>query len=121
MSDILREPWIESVIEYSLIFDDGHGNGLSFPCDEHGNLFDDLSDAAKQNFQWAMHNPEKFARFGKVEKRTYSIHHGPTLKCDCGEEFELYNGYLGACECPKCDQWYNVFGQHLKNPEHWEV
>lgn len=40
-------------------------------------------------------------------------------KCDCGEEFPLENQYLGACECPGCGQWYNLFGQELNDPSTW--
>ena len=43
----------------------------------------------------------------------------PTGTCNCGHKIELYDRYLGACECPYCGQWWNLFGQELKNPEHW--
>lgn len=43
-----------------------------------------------------------------------------TALCSCGEIIELRNQHLGACECPNCGQWYNLFGQTLKNPRHWE-
>lgn len=27
---------------------------------------------------------------------------------------------MGACQCPKCGKWYNIFGQALLDPEFWE-
>lgn len=36
------------------------------------------------------------------------------------DEYELVNQYQGACPCPKCGQWYNLFGQELINPQYWE-
>ena len=41
--------------------------------------------------------------------------------CICGEEVSLWDQYYGACECPKCGRWYNLFGQELVAPEHWET
>lgn len=40
--------------------------------------------------------------------------------CHCGHRIELYNEYLGACECPYCGQWWNIFGQELKPVEQWK-
>lgn len=39
--------------------------------------------------------------------------------CECGETVYLTDEYLGACECPNCGRWYNMFGQELNNPETW--
>lgn len=45
-------------------------------------------------------------------------------RCDCGTEFPLMSlsggRYAGTCSCPNCDQYYNIFGQKLKNPEEWD-
>ena len=32
---------------------------------------------------------------------------------------KLFNQYLGACECPKCGQWYNLSGQELNPVNTW--
>ena len=37
----------------------------------------------------------------------------------CGAEFYLQDEYLGACECPRCGQWFNLFGQELTDPRGW--
>jgi hypothetical protein len=31
----------------------------------------------------------------------------------------LEDQYYAACQCPKCGQWYNIYGQHLRPPEEW--
>lgn len=108
-----------TVTSYELVFDDGCYNGCGFPCDENGRVFDDIPDAAKENYKWCLDHPEKFVRFNEVikhERRTYDNAHGT---CDCGNEVELYNQYLGACECEQCGKWYNLFGQELLPPTAW--
>jgi hypothetical protein len=37
------------------------------------------------------------------------------IQCKCGEKLPLD----GDTECPKCGQWYNAFGQKLKDPSKW--
>ena len=39
--------------------------------------------------------------------------------CKCGQEVLLMDTYMGATDCPNCGQWYNVFGQELKDPDEW--
>ncbi len=104
---------------YELCFDDGHGNGCGFPCDANGNV-SGLIDAAKRNLEYCMAHPEKFRRWNKVVayKQWYSEPARGT--CSCGEEIILTDQYYGACECPSCGKWYNLFGQELQPPERWE-
>ena len=106
---------------YHLCFDDGHGNGFGFPCDKNGNLLQSETEnpAAWKNYKWCLANQDKFFRYNKVEEREHSWRENNSGTCHCGQEIELYNEYLGACECPKCGQWYNIWGQELKNPETW--
>lgn len=109
-----------TVTSYEVVFDDGVFNGYGFPCDENGKIFDDASDAAKENYKWCLEHPEKFVRFNEIlkhKRRTYDEAHGT---CRCGNEVELYDQYQGACECDKCGKWYNLFGQELLPPEEWE-
>ncbi len=48
------------------------------------------------------------------------VYHEPRMAvCECGETFPLVAQYLGACECPGCGTWYNVFGQELNPVETW--
>lgn len=103
---------------YEVVFDDGHGNGLCFPCDENGAPHF-YTDEARRNYEFALLHPEKYDRFNKVIKQTQEYRDNARGTCHCGAEIELYNEYMGACECPSCGQWYNLFGQELNNPETW--
>ena len=105
---------------FELCFDDGHHNGLGFPCTEDGTpLIDSENTAAWDNYKYALEHPEKYARFNKVVKHTQRYTENPWGVCKCGKVIELYNEYMGACECPRCGQWYNLFGQELNRPETW--
>lgn len=115
---------------YELVFDDGRGNGLCFPCDEAGNILpapehpsidhNAVDEARRRNRDSAMEHPEKYVRFNKVIKQTHSYREPAYGLCECGAEFPMFNEYMGACECPGCGQWYNLFGQELLPPERWE-
>lgn len=110
----------ETIINYEITFDDGRNNGYAFPCDENGNLVGGLSDAAISNYQWCLNHPEEFERFNKIIRFERRVRNNARGICDCGNEVELYNEYMGACQCEKCGQWYNLFGQKLMPPSMWE-
>ena len=110
---------VEIVEQFSLVFDDGMGNGFSFPCTEAGEPLPDLHPCAVKNLKNCMNHPEEFVRFNEVvheERRSRTSPHGT---CSCGEEIYLYDQYLGGCQCPKCGRWYNLFGQELNPVETW--
>lgn len=109
-----------TIIEYSKVFDDGHRNGFSFPCDENGRVFDDLNPAALKNYNWCLENPERFVRFDKVVKESWTVRDDAHGTCHCGNEVYLYDEYYGACQCGECGQWYNLSGQELLPPEDWQ-
>ena len=119
LKNIIQRTPVE-IIERSIEFTDGDGCGFSFDCDENGTPKFSC-DAAKQNYEYAMAHPECFTgQFNKVViyKRKYvEPAHGI---CRCGEDVTLYDEYQGACACPKCGQWYNMYGQELIDPEYWE-
>ena len=117
LKDIVRSQR-KTVIEYELCFDDGHNNGFGFPCDRNGKV--NIPPEAAANLAWCMEHPEKFVRFNEViaHKRSYTEPgHGT---CICGAEVDLYDQYFGACQCPGCGRWYNIFGQELLPPNQWE-
>ena len=97
------------------------GCGYSFTCDVNGNLdtTDENYTLKKENYDFCIANPEKYIDEGVVENSWTYMENAKAL-CSCGETIELYDQYLGACNCPKCGQWYNLFGQALLDPEYWE-
>jgi hypothetical protein len=120
LQNIVRPEWVEKV-DYEVAFDDGRNNGFGFPCDESGKILPDLPNpAAYENYKWCLEHPERFSRFNKVIRRVSHYKEPAHGTCNCGEEVALINEYLGACQCPKCGQWYNLFGQELLPPEEWE-
>lgn len=95
-------------------------SGFSFTCDKDGNFPEDMHECAKANYAWAMQHPEEFSEFDHFTVRVqhFTHRHGT---CSCGAEVELWDQYWGACQCPKCGRWYNLFGQELLPPEQWET
>lgn len=108
------------ITDYNIVFYRDSGSGFSFPCDENKKLLPDLTDAAKKNYEWCMAHPEEFPFwFNGLEKFTRHIRECPQGVCECGERLVLWDEYLGACECPRCKRWYNLFGQELNHPSTW--
>ena len=115
---VIKDSYTEKTIYFTLDYNNrGDGCDFSFPCDENGNVLA-LNDAAQENLKFCRKNAENYTV--SVRKHIDRYRHGMTIQCSCNEIFELQNQYLGACECPKCGQWYNFFGQTLKNPDRWE-
>ena len=107
---------------YRVEFFIDRSGGLSFPCDENGNPdFESMTPAAVRNYENAMQHPEKYPYcFNEVRSFTERRREESHGKCHCGETVWLTNQYMGACQCPKCGQWYNLFGQELNPPDMWE-
>lgn len=125
MLKIIRERSTHTEVEHYIEFTDEECCGFSFPCDLNGNIqFSDdreLGRAQRDNYDYAMSNKERFTRqFAELVARKYTVTDNAVGKCVCGEEVELYDQYQGACSCPKCGQWYNLFGQELIDPEYWD-
>ena len=111
---------VVTVTDYEIMFDDGHYNGFGFPCDKDGNpKIREDNDVAWENYEYCKANLDKFVRKGVVVPETWSYREPNTGTCECGKRIELENQYLGACECPNCGLWYNMFGQELNPPETW--
>ena len=110
------------VTEYELLFYVDSSGGLGFPCDEVGNVDrSKLQGAAIRNLDYALSHPEHYPYcWNTVKKYRRSYREPASGICNCGERIELYNEYMGAYECPNCGQWWNLFGQELKNPETWK-
>ena len=111
-----RKRVTKDMYEIRFFFDDN--GGYAFPCDKDENI-PEMDEVAWNNYKWCMDHPELFKHWNEVVhwKRTYT--ENARGICECGQEIELWDQYLAACECPNCGRWYNVFGQELKNPEEW--
>lgn len=118
MSIQVIEGKTEHVVEYNLNFDIDSSGGYSFPCDENGNITEDMHPVAWENLKYCQEHPELYHRY--IHKREYDIKEPNTGICHCGEKFWLGNEYMGACSCPNCGRWYNIWGQELLPPDQWE-
>lgn len=126
MLKIIRERSTHTEVEHYVEFTDEEGSGFSFPCDSNGNIqFNDdipeLGRIQRDNYDAAVADKERFTKqYAEFVTRRYTVTDNALGKCVCGETVELYDQYQGACSCPKCGQWYNLFGQELIDPEYWD-
>lgn len=120
IKNFVPSEWKEEEYYELLFFVDDDG-GWAFPCDKDGHILeeDEMTDAAKNNYKRCLANPQDFKYYNKVRRRTHRYKENARGTCNCGEEIELYNEYMGACECPNCGQWWNLFGQELNPVETW--
>lgn len=125
----------ETYIQFRLQFDlkgEPKGNGYSFPllnksvpvpCKEISPL--EYIECSEEECPW-WHNYTRIKddREKYNEPYIYIDKHSWTEPakgiCHCGKMVYLTDEYMGACECPNCGQWYNMFGQELNNPCEWE-
>ena len=117
---IIKERERKTEVEYNreFRFKDDPNAGYSFPCDENGNLFEDLNEVALENYKRCL-TDDRITDLG-VTKREYSYTEPAIGKCSCGRENQMVdqtNGYA-AFQC-ECGQWYNLSGQALKPIEQW--
>lgn len=109
-----------TVTKRELVFDDGRGTGFAFACDTNGQLLPDACDAAVENYKFCMSHPKNFKRWNKIVTMSCVYREPASGRCACGEHIELIDIYRGACDCPYCGRWYNLFGQEILPPEKWE-
>ena len=104
---------------YEIRFFYDENGGYAFPCDKDGNLAE-MTECARKNYKHCIEHPEEFLYWN--EKHHWRETHTENASgiCECGNRVQLWDQYLGACECEECGRWYNLFGQSLKRPEHWE-
>lgn len=105
--------------ELTYFYDDN--GGYAFPCDAEGNVFPLKYPEAAENLEWCRQHPEQFSVAGEVVRHVSNWKEPDSGDCACGQHIELVNQYCGACQCPKCGKWYNVFGQELLPPDQWEI
>lgn len=125
MIEIIKKRTAHVEVEHYIEFTDAEGCGFSFPADLSGKIIYDtnpkIAQAQRDNYDYAMSHRERFTRqYNEFVTRKYTVTDNAIGRCSCGEEVELYNQYQGACSCPKCGRWYNIYGQSLVDPEYWE-
>lgn len=110
----------EEHTEYHIEFTNEERGGFSFDADKNGNIIL-TNDDQRANYQYAMEHPKEFTvQFNEFVKRKFTYTVPAVGTCSCGNTVTLENEYQGACQCDKCGQWYNLFGQELIPPEYWE-
>ena len=105
-------------VSRELVFDDGEGNGYAFPCEKDGTPI--LNKCSQKSYDFCIAHPKNFVRFNELVENVRHYKENSKGTCKCGETVKLIDKYMGACQCPKCGRWYNVFGQELLPPEMWE-
>lgn len=107
------------LVEHTIEFTE-NGSGFSFKATPTGEVILENKDQ-EANYQFAIAHPELFTdEYNKFRTRRRHYTENAHGTCTCGAQVELYNQYQGACQCPRCDRWYNLFGQELISPEYWE-
>ena len=108
-------------MKYAIEFANVDGSGYSFPATANGRVLEELmSDEALSCYYYCLSHQELFEEPAYFTCREYK-HIIPAIgECICGNEMELTDDYMGACQCSKCGRWYNLFGQKLLSPDHWK-
>lgn len=110
----------KTMIERSIEFTNADGGGFSFDADENGKPILE-NEGQRLNYAYAIEHPERFPvqynEFVETERDYIEPGRGT---CHCGAEVILDNFYHGATFCRNCNQWYNLFGQELLHPDHWD-
>lgn len=120
MLEIISEGYKVEVVNYQREFESTElpGSGYSFDCDEEGKLKAEYKETL-ENYNYCITHPEKYIDRGVIQHKSYYTEPTHAI-CKCGKEIRLEDYYMGACECPYCGRWYNMFGQELRNPSEWE-
>ena len=113
--------WVETItFSHDFEIREDPSAGFSFPVDEDTKKEVFSSEAAQKNYEYCLSQPDKIRDLGIV-RHVSSYRTDPIARCECGKEIELFNEYLGACECPHCGRWHNLFGQTLQPPKYWDM
>lgn len=117
---IIQTPYIREEY-YTMNFWFDSSSCYSFQCSEKGIVLESKNTPeALKNYSWCLKNMNKFIHHG-VEKHTLICGGQRIGYCKCGCEFDVYNQYLGTCECPNCRQWYNLIGEEVLAPYQYDA
>ena len=120
MIRIIRESKVEHFQELSLNYDTNRYGGYSFPCNAKGEVnLDELSDAAKFNYELCTTGQVETIRPPYVHERTWTDYSPAIGECYCGGEVELKGDHEGLCYC-HCGACYNSAGQAIRPRSEWE-
>ena len=108
----------KTIVSYTRGFYFSKDCGIDYMCDKDGELFwNYMSESAIRGYRYSLEHPEDYPyAFNKIMKHERKVRTVATGVCKCGLEIPLTDKYKGACQCPKCGQWYNVLGQELPTP-----
>ncbi len=110
----------KTIVSFELRFYYDRNGGFGFPCNADGIVNkENLMEAAKKKLEWCKAHPEKFAQFNEVVAIRQTVIEPAHGTCVCGEVVILEDRYYGACQCPQCGRWYNLFGEELLPPDQW--
>lgn len=122
MLKIIRERELQTLVDYTIEYryKDDPEAGFSFPATSYGEPdIASMSQEMYTSYKACLTDPRLTEAEFTTSERKYVA---PAIgQCKCGETIELYSyNVYGAVCCPKCSQWYNLFGQELLPPEQWE-
>lgn len=117
MLKIIKERELKEETYYTYDFNRNNGSGFTFPCNENGEV--KLNKCNKESYEFCLKHRKDFAWEGVI-KHKISYWEPAVGQCSCGEKLLIEAQYMGAFQCPKCKQWYNLFGQKLLPPNEWE-
>lgn len=89
-------------------------DGKVVPTDADGKPCSDASCEWWKNYLSACADDNLYS---KVDTYENSYTEPAVGLCDCGNHVELTDQFYGSCECSKCGQWYNLFGQKCLSPD----
>lgn len=107
-----RESHEEAVYYLHFNWKNDSNSGFMFPCDEHGNV-------SKENQTDSYHKcfkGELDVELVGVQKYVHRWTNPSVLRCDCGEEIDLFN-FTNTCH--ECGADYNMSGQRLAPRSQW--
>lgn len=92
--------------------------GFSFPATVYGDPdFSQMGQEMLANYEACL--TDKRLTEGEFETHEWTYMEPALGLCKCGQEVVLDGDYQGAVSC-ECGRWYNLFGQELRDPAHWE-
>lgn len=120
MIQIIKESARVTATDYYIEFHckDDPEAGFCFPANkDHTPMLDKMCTDAIANYESCLTDDRLTA--AEFTSNTYSYTEPAIGRCHCGREVVLESRYMGAVQC-ECGQWYNIFGQELKERKYWE-